>query len=95
MMLRPVPGAAQYAMPVGGLFLCGAGCHPGGGVMGSAGRNAALLLHKSILGGGEVLVAPSRFSLVPSNPPGLAAPAVDVSSAALKVAQSRYVFGVD
>src|SRR5687768_2010422 len=41
MMLRPVPGAAQYAMPVGGLFLCGAGCHPGGGVMGSAGRNAA------------------------------------------------------
>jgi phytoene dehydrogenase-like protein len=41
MMMRPVPGAAQYAMPVGGLFLCGAGCHPGGGVMGSAGRNAA------------------------------------------------------
>jgi phytoene dehydrogenase-like protein len=41
LMLRPVPGAAQYAMPVAGLFLCGAGCHPGGGVMGSAGRNAA------------------------------------------------------
>jgi phytoene dehydrogenase-like protein len=41
LMLRPVPGAAQYAMPVNGLFLCGAGCHPGGGVMGSAGRNAA------------------------------------------------------
>ena len=41
MMLRPVPGAAQYAMPVAGLYLCGAGCHPGGGVMGSAGRNAA------------------------------------------------------
>ena len=41
MMLRPVPGAAQYAMPVPGLYLCGAGCHPGGGVMGSAGRNAA------------------------------------------------------
>jgi phytoene dehydrogenase-like protein len=41
MMMRPVPRAAQYAMPVGGLFLCGAGCHPGGGVMGSAGRNAA------------------------------------------------------
>jgi phytoene dehydrogenase-like protein len=41
MMLRPVPGAAQYAMPVNGLFLCGAGCHPGGGVMGCAGRNAA------------------------------------------------------
>jgi phytoene dehydrogenase-like protein len=41
MMMRPVPGAAQYEMPIGGLFLCGAGCHPGGGVMGSAGRNAA------------------------------------------------------
>ena len=41
MMLRPVPGAAQYAMPVEGLYLCGAGAHPGGGVMGSAGRNAA------------------------------------------------------
>jgi phytoene dehydrogenase-like protein len=42
---RPVPGAAQYAMPIGGLVLCGAGAHPGGGVMGIAGRNAA----KSIL----------------------------------------------
>ncbi len=41
LMLRPVPGAAQYAMPVHGLYLCGAGCHPGGGVMGSAGRNSA------------------------------------------------------
>ncbi|MGE0580838.1 MAG: phytoene desaturase family protein [Steroidobacteraceae bacterium] len=41
MMLRPVQGAAQYATPVDGLFLCGAGAHPGGGVMGSAGRNAA------------------------------------------------------
>ncbi|HET7757121.1 MAG TPA: NAD(P)/FAD-dependent oxidoreductase [Steroidobacteraceae bacterium] len=40
-MLRPVPGAAQYRSPVGGLYLCGAGCHPGGGVMGLAGRNAA------------------------------------------------------
>jgi phytoene dehydrogenase-like protein len=41
MMVRPVPGAARYATPVAGLYLCGAGCHPGGGVMGSAGRNAA------------------------------------------------------
>jgi phytoene dehydrogenase-like protein len=40
-MVRPVPGAAQYQAPVAGLFLCGAGCHPGGGVMGLAGRNAA------------------------------------------------------
>ena len=40
-MVRPVPGAAQYATPLAGLYLCGAGCHPGGGVMGLAGRNAA------------------------------------------------------
>jgi len=41
LMVRPVPGAAQYHTPVDGLFLCGAGSHPGGGVMGIAGRNAA------------------------------------------------------
>jgi phytoene dehydrogenase-like protein len=41
LMVRPVPGAAQYRTPMNGLFLCGAGCHPGGGVMGVAGRNAA------------------------------------------------------
>jgi phytoene dehydrogenase-like protein len=41
LMLRPVAGAARYAMPVDGVFLCGAGCHPGGGVMGAAGYNAA------------------------------------------------------
>jgi phytoene dehydrogenase-like protein len=40
-MVRPVAGAAQYHAPVRGVFLCGAGCHPGGGVMGLAGRNAA------------------------------------------------------
>jgi phytoene dehydrogenase-like protein len=41
LMVRPVPGAAQYRTPLPGLYLCGAGCHPGGGVMGVAGRNAA------------------------------------------------------
>ena len=40
-MVRPVPGAAQHATPLAGLYLCGASCHPGGGVMGLAGRNAA------------------------------------------------------
>jgi phytoene dehydrogenase-like protein len=40
-MVRPVAGAAQYRAPLGRLYLCGAGCHPGGGVMGIAGRNAA------------------------------------------------------
>jgi phytoene dehydrogenase-like protein len=42
LMVRPVPGAAQYRAPLDGLFLCGAGSHPGGGVMGIPGRNAAL-----------------------------------------------------
>lgn len=41
LFVRPVGGAAQYAMPLDGLYLCGAGAHPGGGVMGAAGRNAA------------------------------------------------------
>jgi phytoene dehydrogenase-like protein len=40
-MVRPVPGAAQHGTPLPGLYLCGAGCHPGGGVMGIPGRNAA------------------------------------------------------
>lgn len=38
---RPVPGWSDYASPVEGLFLCGAAAHPGGGVMGACGRNAA------------------------------------------------------
>jgi phytoene dehydrogenase-like protein len=40
-MVRPVPGAAQHRTPLPGLYLCGAGCHPGGGLIGTAGRNAA------------------------------------------------------
>jgi phytoene dehydrogenase-like protein len=40
-MVRPVPGAAQHGTPLPGLYLCGAGCHPGGGVMGTPGRNGA------------------------------------------------------
>ena len=43
---RPVGGAAQYAMPLDGLYLCGAGAHPGGGVSGAAGRNAAKAILK-------------------------------------------------
>ncbi len=39
--MRPHPAAAQYATPVTGLYLCGSGTHPGGGVTGAPGRNAA------------------------------------------------------
>lgn len=40
-LLRPVPGWADYRTPIDGLYLCGAAAHPGGGVMGICGRNAA------------------------------------------------------
>jgi len=46
LFVRPVNGAAQYALPLDGLFLCGAGTHPGGGVSGAAGRNAARTILK-------------------------------------------------
>jgi len=39
--LRPVPGWAQYKTPVRNLWMCGSAAHPGGGVMGAPGRNAA------------------------------------------------------
>ncbi len=44
--LRPVPGWANYRTPVRGLYMCGSATHPGGGIMGAPGRNAAL----SVLG---------------------------------------------
>ena len=39
--MRPVPGYADYRTPIKGLYLCGAATHPGGGVMGACGYNAA------------------------------------------------------
>ncbi|MGZ8202351.1 MAG: phytoene desaturase family protein [Burkholderiales bacterium] len=44
--LRPVPSWAQYRTPVTRLYQCGSGTHPGGGVMGASGRNAALTILK-------------------------------------------------
>jgi len=41
LMMRPTYGAAQYSTPIPGLYLCGAGSHPGGDLMGAAGHNAA------------------------------------------------------
>jgi phytoene dehydrogenase-like protein len=41
LMMRPTYEAAQYRTPISGLFLCGAGCHPGGDMTAAAGHNAA------------------------------------------------------
>ncbi len=46
--LRPVMGHANYRMPVEGLYLCGSGAHPGGGVTGVPGHNAALAIIKDL-----------------------------------------------
>ena len=40
--LRPAPGWAQYRTPVRNLYMCGSATHPGGGIMGAPGRNAAM-----------------------------------------------------
>ena len=50
LMMRPFPGSTQYATACEGLYLCGAGAHPGGGLQGLPGRNAA----KEILKRGEL-----------------------------------------
>ncbi|MDG1995721.1 MAG: NAD(P)/FAD-dependent oxidoreductase [Emcibacteraceae bacterium] len=46
--MRPHPDAAQYATPVKGLYLCGSGAHPGGGVTGAPGHNAAKRILKDL-----------------------------------------------
>ncbi len=45
---RPVLGNADYRMPIAGLYLCGSGAHPGGGVTGIPGRNAAREILKDV-----------------------------------------------
>jgi phytoene dehydrogenase-like protein len=46
--MRPILGWAQYRTPIEGLFLCGAGTHPGGGITGGSGRNAAREIVKKL-----------------------------------------------
>jgi phytoene dehydrogenase-like protein len=41
---RPIPGHGDYRTPIAGMYLCGSGTHPGGGVMGVPGRNAASVI---------------------------------------------------
>jgi phytoene dehydrogenase-like protein len=46
--LRPIPGYGDYRTPIAGLYLCGSGTHPGGGVMGVPGRNAAHVVQRDV-----------------------------------------------
>ena len=46
--LRPVPGWAHYATPIDRLYMCGSATHPGGGIMGAPGRNAAERIVKDV-----------------------------------------------
>jgi phytoene dehydrogenase-like protein len=46
LFMRPVPGWSRYRTPIERLYLCGPGTHPGGGIAGAAGRNAARVILK-------------------------------------------------
>jgi phytoene dehydrogenase-like protein len=46
--LRPAPGWAQYRTPIRNLYMCGSATHPGGGIMGAPGRNAAKRILKEV-----------------------------------------------
>ena len=48
LFMRPVPGWSRYRTPIPGLYLCGAGAHPGGGITGAAGRLAARQILKEV-----------------------------------------------
>jgi phytoene dehydrogenase-like protein len=63
--LRPVAGHAGYRMPVKGVYLCGSGAHPGGGVSGLPGHNAA----RAILRAGRVGAATGPWRYRKRRPP--------------------------
>ena len=46
--MRPVLGCARYRTPIAGLYLCGAGTHPGGGITAGSGQNAAREILKDL-----------------------------------------------
>jgi phytoene dehydrogenase-like protein len=48
LFMRPVAGYGQYRTPIENLYLCGAGTHPGGGVTGAPGYNAAREILKDL-----------------------------------------------
>ena len=51
--LRPAPGWAQYRTPIRSLYMCGSATHPGGGIMGAPGRNAAMRILRETGTGGR------------------------------------------
>ena len=55
---RPIPGYGDYRTPIAGLYMCGSGTHPGGGVMAVPGRNAATAILRDVKR--ERLVARAR-----------------------------------
>ena len=58
-IMRPTLGWAQHTTPVEGLFLCGAGTHPGGGVTGANGAHAATAVIAAVKGSKRRKVAGS------------------------------------
>jgi phytoene dehydrogenase-like protein len=62
---RPAPGWGGYRTPVNGLFLCGAGAHPGGGVMGVPGHNAARTIVADLAGGARPPVPSPAHEPIP------------------------------
>jgi phytoene dehydrogenase-like protein len=46
--MRPLPKHADFRTPIANLYLCGAGCHPGGGIMGAAGYISAKIVEKEM-----------------------------------------------
>jgi phytoene dehydrogenase-like protein len=51
--MRPRSDWAQYRTPIRGLYLCGSGTHPGGGVTGANGQNASREVLRDLKGGGK------------------------------------------
>lgn len=51
LFMRPVAGWSRYRTPIDGLYLCGAGTHPGGGIAGGSGYHAARAIVKDVSGG--------------------------------------------
>ena len=74
--LRPVRGWADYRTPVSGLYLCGAGTHPGGGVTGANGRNCAREVIRDARLAARAAAGGAAVSLVPPEWESIEAPVI-------------------